>query len=443
MVCLITTNFNCLISFKSTPSIQNKQRFGILNLHKDICSWFPVLNNKLILAISIFCFLLSTNSFSDNITPTTIKNGTISNNGRQTITIQVISHKKDRAAERELKRLKSHGLDAIVSYELVKDKGMFYRVYVGQFENRKTALAFANELVEKGIISGFWVKKTNAFVETVTSPEARQHEIHKKTIKAQQQKEKPETVSKKSPSPPSPIKTPEMVETAEVLPMGIDQKEVAPPENQKPKTTDNTETEDVLHEVIALKEVAHATSFSVSEKDQEMSRLSIGIKTILSSTQKAGDFEIKRTSSGSTTTWFLADGRIHGGLVLNFQLNDTFAIEAGVERRLFTPIELWQLSIGPSFQFPQIGLLTPYIRGGFVGGDLKWDDAPGDFDLGIGWDGGIGFYLIKSKVKIGIEGSYQQLKYAYNKPSGQEVQVTDDYLDMSRYALSVTLSYLF
>ncbi len=46
---------------------------------------------------------------------------------RQVITIQVSSFRKAEDAERDLARFKSHGMDAFVSYEPVKDKGMWYR----------------------------------------------------------------------------------------------------------------------------------------------------------------------------------------------------------------------------------------------------------------------------------------------------------------------------
>ena len=76
-------------------------------------------------------------------------------------------------------------------------------------------------------------------------------------------------------------------------------------------------------------------------------------------------------------------------------------------------------------------------------GDLKLDDAPGNFDTGLGLEGGIGMYFIKSKVQLGIETSYRRMKYNYNKPSSNEVSATDDHIDMSGVIFSGTLSYLF
>ncbi|MBW2610889.1 MAG: SPOR domain-containing protein [Deltaproteobacteria bacterium] len=75
------------------------------------------------------------------------------------ITIQVSSHKKAENAQREINRLKDQGLDVFVDYEQVKDKGLWHRVYIGRFESREEATKYAKELVDKGIISGFWVKQ--------------------------------------------------------------------------------------------------------------------------------------------------------------------------------------------------------------------------------------------------------------------------------------------
>ena len=109
--------------------------------------------------IFLICILISTNSWSENSASEDTNKYKLSDNSRRAITIQVSSHKKVEAAERELIRLKSHNLDAFISHEHVKDKGMWYRVLVGQFENSTAATGFANSLVDKKIISGFWLKR--------------------------------------------------------------------------------------------------------------------------------------------------------------------------------------------------------------------------------------------------------------------------------------------
>jgi hypothetical protein len=82
-----------------------------------------------------------------------------------TTSIQVSSFRRRREAENEVLRLKAHGADAMFMYEKVKGKGMWYRVYVGRFENRRQARACARDLKDRGVITWAWVK-------TVTLPRA-------------------------------------------------------------------------------------------------------------------------------------------------------------------------------------------------------------------------------------------------------------------------------
>ncbi len=82
-----------------------------------------------------------------------------------TTSIQVSSFRKRREAENEVLRLKAHGADAVFKYEKVKGKEMWYRVYVGRFENSRQALAYAQNLKDRGVIAWSWVK-------TVTLPQA-------------------------------------------------------------------------------------------------------------------------------------------------------------------------------------------------------------------------------------------------------------------------------
>ena len=169
----------------------------------------------------------------------------------------------------------------------------------------------------------------------------------------------------------------------------------------------------------------------------------MGLKASLALTKKAEDFEITRNNGGDIDSWVFQDTKKYGGLVANLQLNKRYVIESSIEKGLFTKLELWQLGLGPKVQFRQIGLLTPFVRGALILGDLKWDEAPGSFNPGIGWEGGLGIYLAKSRLQIGLETSYRRIQYKYNKPSGMEFSASDDHIDLSGYALSGTLSYWF
>jgi hypothetical protein len=74
------------------------------------------------------------------------------------VTIQVSAFKKGFEAERDVARLKSHGLDAKIKQESVPGKGVWYRVYVGRFNSRSEARAVADGLKAQGIISWAWIK---------------------------------------------------------------------------------------------------------------------------------------------------------------------------------------------------------------------------------------------------------------------------------------------
>lgn len=95
-----------------------------------------------------------------------------------TTSIQVSSFRERREAENEVLRLKAHGADAMFRYEKVKGKGMWYRVYVGRFENHRQAQAYAKNLKNRGVITWSWVK-------TVPLPRAAEPESPLRRTQAQ------------------------------------------------------------------------------------------------------------------------------------------------------------------------------------------------------------------------------------------------------------------
>ena len=122
------------------------------------------------LVLLLVFLLLPPNSWGQPSTATPLK----------PITIQVVSLKKVEKVEQELLRLKSHGLNPFMRHEHVRDKGMWYRIYVGQFENRAEATRFAQKIKSQGIISEFWVKQ----IEMPVDPEKATHTAAGPTGKA-------------------------------------------------------------------------------------------------------------------------------------------------------------------------------------------------------------------------------------------------------------------
>ena len=375
-----------------------------------------------ILAIFIF---LSANGWSENISSTNSSANTLPDENRKTITIQVGSHKKAEIAHSEVQRLKSHGLDSFFDHELVKDKGMWYRVYVGWFENRKAATAFAKRLVDKGVISGFWVKKKTAPVKTVKDHEEDQSKRQAPPIGIQKKQVKTEADSKKLPPPPRPTKKSDMP---------------APAEISKPKETEKAAPKKTIPATEGEDETTPATT--TAKSDQKKNKFSIGLKASRSFVNQADDFIIY--DANQRLYWQLGSSyALYLGLVANLRLNDQFTIESSIERDYMTVIDIWQLSVGPKYYFRQTSWFTPYASACLVIGDLKWDAAPGNFDPGIGLEGGLGINYIKNRFQLGIEMSYKQMEYHYNKPADNHISTTDDHLDMSGFIFSGALSYLF
>ncbi len=171
------------------------------------------------------------------------------------------------------------------------------------------------------------------------------------------------------------------------------------------------------------------------------SNFSMGLKLSILIASRADDFKVTIYSDNHSEGF--GDTYAYAGLVANYRIDDRFTIESSIEKDAVPEMDIWQFSIGPKYQFRQIGLITPFIKGGLVIGHFEADDVPGNFDPGLGLDGGVGIYLIKSKVQLGIETSYRWIKYNYNEPSGNDVSATENYLDMSGLIFSGTLSYLF
>lgn len=353
---------------------------------------------KWVLVVSIICLFLPANAWTD-----TTKSDSAAD--QRVISIQVSSFKKVEDAQKEVKRLKSKGLDVFFRKEPVKDKGMWHRVYVGQFKSKKEATAFANDLKKKGLVSWFWVKKTKA-------PGAAPQPVEEKA---------PATAATKKTPPPSA----EVAPVAAAKPKPAEKKEVAKPKSKSER-----------------KKKAPSKK-KKTKKDYKKSKFSLGLRPSVSLAGKAEDFKISRTVNGDVNSWSFGGTFVYLGLVADYRLSEKWIIEAIIEKDLTEHIDIWQFSLGPKYRFRKNDSTMPYARAGLVLGSLKWDDAPGDFDTGIGLEGGVGVDFIKSKLQFGLEATYRYLQYGYNKPSGAEYTVTDDSLDMSGLVFSGMFSYRF
>jgi len=378
----------------------------------------------IITAIIGTCLAISSVSLADSHATTEQNEKTVNLQPQEIISIQVSSFKKADHANREKIRLISRGLDAVVEYEQVKDKGMWYRVYIGQFETRQAANAFAEDLVQQGIIAGYWVKKKKATPEGATLEKRPQEE----SVKADAKIEAPDdetTVSQPVERPP-----PRQPSIAA---------ETQPPiaEDQPPEAEDKATEKEELEEAPA----AIQADKDISKQDQN--RLSLGVKASVLASHHTGDFKVTQSGNGASETWSFNGTYLFLGIVGDYRLSDTFTIESSLEKDLLQNIDSWLLSVAVKYQWQPISWFAPYLRGGGIIGRLQWDDMPGDFETGLGLEGGLGMHLTKSKFRLGLEASYRYMKYNYNPSAANDITYSSDHLDMSGLVVSGTLSYLF
>ncbi|MFC1863242.1 SPOR domain-containing protein [Thermodesulfobacteriota bacterium] len=368
-------------------------------------------NVKWIIFVLICSFLLF---YVDNYSE--LKAETLSNNNQANITIQVSSVKNEKDAQREVGRLKSHDLNAFMRHEPVKNKGMWYRIYIGLFENKDVAMEYAEKLMKEKIISYSWVKEIknppeDIFPTEVTKPAPPIIE------------EKPD-LKPTEPSPP---------------PSKAEETMVVPPPVIKP-TEKQVEPEKVSKEERIVEKLPEPQKPATSKKTGP-GKFSMGLKAGAFSAGNAAGFEISSTNGNETEIWRFNDSHFQAGLILSYQLTRRFSIDGSYEKAFSTDLDLSQFTIGSSYDFNPIGRVTPYLKGSLVMGSLGWSDAPGDFDNGFGWQLGLGAYTLFSMFEVGLEASYQGIEYKYNAPSG--VSATDSKIDFSGFAVMGTIAYWF
>jgi cell division septation protein DedD len=74
--------------------------------------------------------------------------------------LKVGSLKEKSNAEETVKKLREAGYNAFYNYETVKNLGDWYRVYIDEYKSKADAEKDARTLMERGIISGYEIKRT-------------------------------------------------------------------------------------------------------------------------------------------------------------------------------------------------------------------------------------------------------------------------------------------
>jgi hypothetical protein len=411
--------------------------------------------------IFIIFQLMPFNSWPDDGALTNSKDKSSTEKRLKTISVQVGSFIELQKAEQELIRLKSYSLDPFMRHELVPNKGIWYRIFVGRFREVETAKKFAQRLKDQGIIPGFWVKRIDMPLDQVKSSQTTTEKTDQPELKiaAEAEKQAPPSAMVEMPVavippkeeeplvPPTPIDISKGVilpkDKPSPPPIQVEMPNVIIPEkDQEPASTEKKEQKEILPPD-NIQEDQLILPVQDADKDKETGKFSFGIKSSFFLLPKAEDFIITRTTEIDSRSWSFQDKIAYNSLSSTYRLNSAFLIEASIERAFFSYLDLWHLNVGPKIEFRKIGMLTPYAKGSLVIGHLKWDGAPGDFSLASGWECGFGISLIKSNIQFGFETSYRAIKYDYNLPSEAGITATDSQLDFSGYALSATLGYWF
>ena len=322
---------------------------------------------------------------------------------------------------------------------------MWYRIFVGRFEDRDEATKFAQKIKDQGIISGFWVKR----IEMSADPEKPSQTTVGTTGKAEK---KVDTGHEKPASPPIVTEVPRTVIPTETNPAPAQAstekpKTITPQKTQEPISTAKKEPKEIFpaEDIHEKEPISPVQGIAVQGPDKwtDSSRFSLGVKSSYFLASDTEDFKIKQSNGVDQQSWSIKNPKIYNSLLSSYRFNPAISIEAGIERAFFTKLDVWHFNMGPKFEFKKIDTFTPYAKGSLVIGHLKWDDIPGDFDTAWGWEGGLGVSFTRSNMQFGLETSYRAIKYDYNRPSKDSVTATDSQLDFSGFALSGTLRYQF
>ncbi len=174
-------------------------------------------------------------------------------------------------------------------------------------------------------------------------------------------------------------------------------------------------------------------------------RFPIVLKTGIFLAQNIENFEITQTS-GSTTAdvWNIAGNTaLQIGFVQNFGVSKYFSIYWSPEKIVSTGIAATHFSFGPKFTYDLNDWAYLYSNSGVVYGFFDWDDAPVEFNNGIGWESGMGAYILKSRFKFGLDLLYRNITFDYDPSTDATITANEDSIDFSGFAILFSMYYFF
>lgn len=387
--------------------------------------------------------------------------------------IHVSSLKSKKAAEVEMSKFLEQDLQAFYRYEAVEGKGNWYRVFIGTFNTRQEAKEKGAELVEKGIISYAAPRKVNpdfipgrktADVEIKTE-EPVKHPVIEEEPSPVEVRQKPvaEPIEKTAQAPPVPDKKAAMdseeeanqdLKTAEaeinaeesVKPPAIEE-EPAPVEvSKKPvaKSNEKTVQESPVHEKkIEIDREKKVEYKPKREPSPEKSKFSLAVSGGAYFASNAEDFKITEQTLSADRVFFFTGDAYQISLETNLRAYKDLNIYGRVEYVFVDDVNILFISLGPKLRFNLSDSVAPYLKGGMVQGDFNFDNAPGEFDSGFGYEGGFGLDIFKSRFKVGLDLLYRNMEFDYIDPGIDGVTVNDSSIDASGLSISGTFTYFF
>jgi len=395
-----------------------------------ITKWITVAFKKTVLLTAIFACLFLFITIAASASSGSGGQGAIATHHNvNPVTIQVSSFRKAQDSNRQVAILRACGLDAVSSYEAVKGKGMWNRVYVGRYSTRQEAGKVASRLKARGIISGYWVKvlKTPEVlaVSSETTPVGRDSTEHN-ALPRQKSPQVHPNKSNISPAGPPDRTGP------------VNSQAIGKPETTTTLQVSEAETERPV-------ETSRQAPTPEFESNNE-GLFSIALRFGGVYFPEPGDFKI----SGPTGTWYFNEKYLTGAIVPSFRLNESLFLESSLEKILNAKFDFWYVTLGPKLRLASLRRYAPfidslYIKGALAWGDMSWDDVPGRFDSSFGWEAGIGIISlpIRPDLKLGLEASYRSIEFDYNAPFGRGVKSNRSSIDFSGFSFTGSLMLLF
>ncbi len=375
--------------------------------------------------------------------------------------IHIGSYKYIESAHEEVTQMERFGYNSFYRLETIEKKGEWYRVYIGKYETKNEAEREAETIKNSKVISYYKVLVVEEEVEQIEMFEIfegreiddllaeeeilMKAEIEREILESQRRIIEAEN-SKRQIGLPDKVIEPESVYLKENSEEFSDNIVSETDVNKSHEYSLAVSTAQINENtVLDQKETKGSTDFETNPSGIKIKgSFSFSFRSGVFIAQGVEDFEVSKTGTSNIDRWNYSGGTaFQVALTPSYNINDFFSIESSIEKILADGMDMSTFTLGPKMTLKFLDWFFPYQRFSVVYGKFDWGDVPGGFDDGIGWDTAIGVCFSKSKFKIGTDFSYRDVKFDYNVPSGQNINVTDEVIDLSGFIVSGTIVYYF